>query len=134
MSGFSQGNVHAGVPTFEEGFQWVAGTTPNGNTILVTPNAAVIDAIICRLEVLEAGAATVTVVKCPPGVSIANGIPISSVTLNCGSTGVALQPISLLQLGATGSLAMKPGDMLALQSTGSFSQSIGTVSIYWHAQ
>lgn len=133
VSGFNQGNVHAGTAGFEEGYQWASGTTPNGATIFTTPNNGIIDAIIGRVEAVESGICTVTVVKCAAGVSVANGTALSSVALQAGTGGTALQPQLLIAQGAPASLSVRAGDTIGVQSTGSFSASSGNINIYWHA-
>lgn len=133
MSGFNQGNVHPGAAGFEEGYQWEPAVTPNGATIFTAPNNGVIDAIIGRVEVLESGPATITLVKAAPGVSIANGTPLTSTPFQAGVGGVALQPQMPIALGSPASLSLKAGDTVGVQSTGTFTNSLGSINIYWHA-
>ena len=94
-------------------------------------NGGIVDCIIGRVEVLEAGACTVTVVKPRSGVSIANGTAIGSLALQAGVGGTALTPVVLTQIGPSpGSFKLNPGDTVGIQSTGSFSASVGNINIY----
>lgn len=124
---------HPGAPMFVSSYTWLAGTTPNGATVFVTPGYGRIVAIIGRPESVESGAATVTVVRCAPGVTIANGTKVAP-AMNVG-VGVALDvPQTLTQAGVPEALDLAPGTLVAIQSSGSFSASAGTISIYWVAR
>jgi hypothetical protein len=133
MSGTAYVDWHPGAPAFQESYQWTAGTTPNGFPLFTAPGKGIIVAIIGRVETLEAGAATVTVVKSKPGVSIANGVILGSVALQAGLGATALQTQTLSELGAAGSLSLDAGDTVGIQSTGTFSASAGSISVYWRA-
>jgi len=133
MSGTAYVDWHPGAPCFMESFQWLAGATPNGLPVFTAPGPGIIVAIIGRTEVLEAGAATLTVVKAKAGTSIANGTQIGSLALQAGLGGTALATQVLSEIGAAGNLSLAAGDTVGIQSTGSFSASLGSISVYWRA-
>lgn len=130
-------NWHPGVGMNTEAYVWLAGTTPNGASIITLPGYAAILAVTGWISAAESGAASIQPVRVPSGSTVAQGVALCS-AFNVGSTatgGVAtLTPTQLAQFNTTQSLKLLPGDTIAIQSTGSFSASAGNITFYWIAQ
>ena len=132
MSGSAQVDWHPGAPQFQEAYQWLATFSPNNISLFTAPANGVITAVIGTAETVETGAATVTLVKSAPGVSIANGTAVCA-AMNVGVTATTLQPQFLTQWGQVENLTVTPGTRLGFTVTGTITASSGNITVYWRA-
>lgn len=109
-------------------YSWVAGAQLNNQTIFTTTRAALVTAVIGRVDVANGSAATLVIVKAPNTVAPADGTALTSTSMDL--TGAANANQTLTLSATLADITLAAGDSLCMVTTGALAASAGCITVW----
>jgi hypothetical protein len=113
-------------------YSWTAGAQLNGQTIFTTTRAAVVTAVIGRIDVANGTAATLAINKCASGTAPGAGTDLTTNSVDLAGTPATNQTLTLSS--TLTDITLAAGDSLCMVTSGTLAASAGCITVWMTPQ